>query len=226
VYASTLGGGLVDGDHLAIDVSVDERATLFFTTQASTKVYRSPSRTSQTLTARVAEGALLASVPDPVACFGGARYQQRTRIDVEEGGSLVCWEAFTAGRIAHGERWIFDSFASTLEIRAAGALRVRDAVLLEPSAGPIARRMGRFDAMGTLVLVGPRVARARARLLDANEPRFELRPDAITSAASLGDDGLIVRIAARSVSLLGQSLRAHLAFLDDELGESPFARRP
>src|SRR5262245_13535398 len=54
VYTSTYGGGLVDGDDIALRVDVDAGATLFLSTQASTKVYRSPRGTRTSLSARVA----------------------------------------------------------------------------------------------------------------------------------------------------------------------------
>src|SRR6185436_20614305 len=65
VYAATLGGGLVGGDRIrmTIDVGADARALL--TTQASTKVYRSLRPASQHISARIADDALLAVVPDP-----------------------------------------------------------------------------------------------------------------------------------------------------------------
>ena len=73
-FTSSFGGGIVDGDVLRIDVSVGEGASALVTTQASTKVYRSPKGARQVLSATVAEGALLALLPDPVACFGGANF--------------------------------------------------------------------------------------------------------------------------------------------------------
>src|SRR6266508_3728405 len=76
VYTSSYGGGLVDGDRIAIDVDVTSGATAFVSTQASTKVYRSPNGTTATLHGRVGPGALLVMAPDPVVCFADARYRQ------------------------------------------------------------------------------------------------------------------------------------------------------
>src|SRR5262245_48343677 len=56
--AGTLGGGLVDGDALALEVAVGDGAALLVSTQASTKVYRGAA--SQRLSATVGDGALLA----------------------------------------------------------------------------------------------------------------------------------------------------------------------
>jgi len=64
VCVTSLGGGLVRGDDLALDVEVKSGATLLLTTQASTKAFRGATR--QTWRAQV-EGTLIAW-PDPVAC--------------------------------------------------------------------------------------------------------------------------------------------------------------
>src|SRR3954465_8153916 len=69
IYTSSLGGGLVDGDRLSLTIDVGPRASAFVTTQASTKVYRSPSGTSADVRARVHEHGVLVVAPDPVVLF-------------------------------------------------------------------------------------------------------------------------------------------------------------
>ena len=39
LYIITFGGGLVEGDNVAVDIKVSENCTIVVTTQASTKVY-------------------------------------------------------------------------------------------------------------------------------------------------------------------------------------------
>ncbi|HVI96228.1 MAG TPA: urease accessory protein UreD, partial [Anaeromyxobacter sp.] len=59
--AATLGGGLVAGDALDLEIDVGGGATALVGTQAHAKVFRSPGPwASQTLSARVAPGATLA----------------------------------------------------------------------------------------------------------------------------------------------------------------------
>ena len=69
VFLASLGGGLLDGDRIDIDVDVGEGASALLGTQASTKVYRSAGSatgslgSSQRLSARVAAGARLDGRP-------------------------------------------------------------------------------------------------------------------------------------------------------------------
>src|SRR5882757_9593932 len=53
IYTSSFGGGLVNGDRIAMDIDVGRGAAAFISTQASTKIYRSPGGTSAEMHARV-----------------------------------------------------------------------------------------------------------------------------------------------------------------------------
>src|SRR5690606_34777825 len=76
----TFGAGLVDGDTISLDVVVEPGATLVLFTQASTKVFRGRAR--QSLRARVEDGGTLVALPDPVAPFAGADYEQRVEVEL------------------------------------------------------------------------------------------------------------------------------------------------
>src|SRR5438270_777797 len=111
-YLATYGGGLVDGDTLAVHVDAGRGAAALVATQASTKVYRSPRGATQTLFAHVADDGLLVLLPDPVTCFSGARYRQEQHVLLDPGADLVLVDRLTAGRIDFGERWGFDEYNS------------------------------------------------------------------------------------------------------------------
>ena len=145
-YTSTLGGGLLGEDRLQLQLSVGPGARAFVSSQGPTRIFRSARATSTTL-ARVEEGGALMLFPDPTACFGGARYVQRTEVSLAPGSSLALWEMLSAGR----ERWGFTRCESTLRVPPF----LDERWLLDPEHGPLDERMGRFGAIGTLFLVGP-----------------------------------------------------------------------
>ena len=68
---SSLGGGLLQGDAIAVEARVGAGATLQLSTQASTKVYRGARGAAQSLDADVAAGGLLVVTPDAVTPFPG-----------------------------------------------------------------------------------------------------------------------------------------------------------
>jgi urease accessory protein len=226
IFASTYGGGLVGGDAIAFDVEIGPGAAALLSTQASTKVYRSPSGTSTTVRTRVAAGGLLVALPDPVVCFASSTYRQEQTFDLHPDASLVCLDWMTSGRRAHGERWQFDRYRATLSIRQASRAICYDAVTLDAHDGGLGDRFGRFDVLATMALVGPALRPDATRLVAEIAQRpVERRSEWLMSAAPLGDAGTIVRIAGRSVEAVGRVVRAALPSLCALLGDDPWMRK-
>ena len=230
VYSATFGGGLVDGDTVALDVEVHPGAGGLLATQASTKVYRAESSLRgcrQTLAANVAEGGSLVVLPDPVSPFAGSRFTQRSEVHLAADASLLLVDAFSCGRAAHGERWDFARYASTTRVHREGRLVFHDPVLLDPAHGALGERLGRFEALATVIVVGERFAPLTASLLaSAQGTPLTRRADVLVSASPLSaSGGAVARIAATSVERLTTALRALLRNLPEILGDDPFARK-
>ena len=225
-YTSSFGGGLVDGDHVSLEVDVAPEATALLSTQGANRVYRSPRGCRSDLTARVEEGALLAVVPDPTVCFTGARYAQTLDVRLATGASLVLVDLVTSGRDASGERWAFSHYTSTLRVSVRDRALVDERWLLDPMHGPLAERLGRFNAMASVLLVGPALASAREALsARVSALPVSSRAALIPSVSPLGAEGLLLRAAAVSVEALLRCTREWLAFLPPLLGDDPWARR-
>jgi urease accessory protein len=218
VCVVTFGGGLVDGDVIDLDIEVGTGATLVIFTQATTKAFRGC--TAQRLRAEV-HGTLVL-LPDPVACFRGARYTQRVDITLHGRGSAVMLDGFTSGRAAFGERWDFDMLDLATTVRRDGQTLVRDAVHLDRSDSAIAARMDRFEALATVLAVGPRTSRVAEGLLAPSVVSRDVvaAPSALPSAA-----GAIVRIAGTSPTHALDEARARLRNLPDIDVVDPFASR-
>ena len=224
VITSTLGGGIVGGDHIHLSVEVGACAQLWLTSQASTKVYRSPRPALQTLDAEVAGDGLLVSWPDPNVAFEGARFEQRQRYRLRDGASLVAVDCVLSGREARGERWAFDRYASRIEIDRDDRPIFLDAVCLGKADGPIRHRMGRFQAYAVCVVTGPMVAaHARARLEEVACAPVDREEDVVISAASLTQDtagGVVLRFAATSPERLASVMGDYLPVSAVPLRES------
>ena len=223
-YLASFGGGLVDGDSLHVEVDVGEHATGMLSTQSATKVYRSPSGCRQALHARVSEDGLLVLLPDPVACFTGARYEQETHVTLAPRASLVMLEALTCGRAARGERWAFEHYQSRTLVQRAGVPLLLEAVRLTPEEGALPPRMGRFEALALLAVFGPQVEPLREALLRAPAP-LRRRASVIETASPLGEDGAFLRVAAASIEEAMSAVRARLQALPGLLGDDPLARK-
>jgi urease accessory protein len=226
IYQSSYGGGLVDGDSIDLDVTVAPAATAFVSTQAATKVYRSPRGTQAMTRGRVGPGAVLVMAPDPVVCFTGARYRQRQRFDIDGSGGLVLVDGLVSGRYAAGERWAFDEYHSVIDVTVSGRRIVYDAIALRAADGPLADRLGRFDVLAVGLVIGAAFAAEIASLLElASGQAVTRRAGQLMTIAPLGEAGCLVRIAGSSLEAVGRSLRTLLQFVPDRLGDDPWRRK-
>jgi urease accessory protein len=226
VYTATLGGGLVGGDEIQIHADVAAGARALLTTQASTKVYRSPRRSSQNLTARIGTRAFLAVVPDPIVCFADADFIQTQRYDLDTDASLVLVDWMTSGRHAAGERWAFSRYESRFDIRRGSQRVFFDGLVLEPGIDTVAARMRRFDVLFTAVISGPLVAGAATDLVN----RLSAAPiapgaDLVLSAMTLRDGGALLRMAGTSVEQVAHTLRSGFSFLSPLVGDDLWSRK-
>jgi len=226
VYTGTLGGGLVDGDRVRLRISLAAGARAFVSTQGATRVYRSPRGCESETAAEIGDGAALILAPDPTSCYAGSRYLQRTEVALAPGGSVAPWDVLSAGRSARGERWAFERCALGLALRRGGTTLLDESWLLDPSHGALADRLGRFEALATLLLAGPLFGPVREELRSQLEARpVRARSRLLESASAIAADVLVVRLAAASVEELVQALRARLAAIPALLGDDPWARR-
>ena len=226
VFTSSFGGGLVDGDRLALRVSVEDGAAAYLSTQASTRVYKSRRGTASDLCAAIGPEALLVMTPDPVVCFADARYTQLQQYDVASSGGLIVLDWFTSGRHRSGERWAFAQYESRLIIRVDGRELVHDAIALRVADGGIADRLGRFDVIATLAVVGGGVtAEAAAIAARAGAESVIPRAPQLASVTVLAGGGCLVRIAGTSFESVAATVRDLLSFLPDRLGDSPWHRK-
>ena len=226
VYTSSHGGGLVDGDDIAVEASVGAGAAAFLSTQSATKVYRSPRGTRTTFDADVGEDALLVAAPDAVVCFARSRYRQAQRIALAASGRLVLVDRVTSGRRESGERWRFDEYVSRTVVHLGGRLVVHDATALRASDGPLAERFGRYDVLAVAMVIGRGLDEEIARI-DARVRAEPVRrgADRLVAAAPVGDAGCILRLAGRTVEDVDDTLEDLLGFVPRLLGDSPWARK-
>jgi urease accessory protein len=226
IYTSTYGGGLVDGDRISLHARVEQGAAAFLSTQAATKVYRSMRGSDVEVHARVGTGGALVVVPDPVVCFAASRYRQTQHIDLARGAALVLVDWVSSGRRAAGERWAFEEYVSRTRVHHDRRLVLHDATMLRALDGDLALRMGRFDVLAMVAIVGQALhSEAAALVARLNAQPVERAADQIISASGLGESGCVIRIAGTSVEQVGRRLRQLLGFVPALLGDDPWVRK-
>jgi urease accessory protein len=226
---SSFGGGMVGGDQTQLDLKLGAETRCFVGTQASTKIYRNPSRLpcSHVTRANLGSDSLLVFTPDPVQAFAGSFYSQCQEFYLAPGAGLVLLDWFNSGRAARGERWQFSKFKSRNEIFIAGERIFLDAILLDSSDGSLdsPMRTGRFNCFATLLFVGEPFRTAASQLLEKISAKSVERKSPLIASASPIRDGAVLRLAGEQVEAVGREIHRHLNFLRDLLGDDPWARK-
>ena len=96
-------GGIVGGDELDIEVTLEAGSHALITMPGASKFYRSAGaegRLSQRMT--VGENATLEWLPQDTIFFPAARARLSTRFQLTSGSRLLAWELFCLGRPVNG----------------------------------------------------------------------------------------------------------------------------
>ncbi|RMZ13280.1 hypothetical protein D0862_02386 [Hortaea werneckii] len=171
VYLLTYGGGLVAGDSINLNVTLETSTRLVLLTQGSTKIFKAPNRgiiSRQNMNVDLASDSALCYLPDPVQPFAHSCFEQ-TQIynvllpttDAQCAANLCVLDWVCNGRPANGEDWSFFRYGSRNEIYChlpdgRKRLLLRDNVLLDDygKSESIPERMHGLAAFGTLIIHG------------------------------------------------------------------------
>lgn len=202
VHLHNVSGGIVAGDRLALEISVEPGASAQITTTGATRLYRhrpSAVDSEQQIRISVGENGLLEYLPDAVIPFGGSRHKQRTAISLDAGATLFWHEVLAPGRQAMGERFAFERLRVESDVRAAGRQALRESFLLEPGKrlpGAVAR-MGEHSHIASLYILkaGEPLGfwrRLEERMSEIAEA-IQRTTGGIWGATTLVSDGVLVR---------------------------------
>ncbi len=211
----SLGGGLLGGDCIHVDLHVQQGARAYVTTQASTKIFKSGGcgEVRQSLNVHMAPDAAILFAPDPVVCFAHADYQQEQNFYLHAASSLLAVDWFTSGRWQCGERWKFARYLSRQSVFINAAPILIDALELDNTMSNISNTIGfhAVNALATVICLGPRFTRA-ARVLLQRLHDMPIEPkDSVIFGISELADGFLLRVAGDSTENVGRFLQRELA---------------
>jgi urease accessory protein len=213
-HVHNVSGGVFDTDTLDCRIDVGAEALAQVTSTGATRLYRSRSAdrsASQTMRVSVGDNGYLEYLPDQTIPFAGSRFEQRTRIELHRGASLIWWERIAPGREASGEIFQFDSFASDFEIRAEGEPAAIENWILEPLQRRVDSpgRLGAFRHFASCYVCRagePAVYwRALETGLQAAADRLST-PEILWGVTALRAHGLVIRGVAHSGRCLAEGL--------------------
>lgn len=170
-------GGIAGGDRLDLQLTLDDRAHALLTTPGATRFYRSAGEpATQSVQARLAEGARLEWLPLETLVYPGALAESRSSFELAQGAEMIGREIVALGLPAAGQHFDRGSFTQHLELPGVwlerGTLDAKDRTLLDSALG-----LGRRRVLATLWFSAGSAIRPQRRdaLLDA--ARAEARHD-------------------------------------------------
>ena len=202
---------MAGGDSVGMELELQPGAHALLTTPGATRFYRSlGGGASQTLHARVAEGARLEWLPLESLAYEDCIAENRAVFELAPGAEMLAWDMLALGRPAAGDLFARGSFTQHLEIPGVWLERGRidgaDLVLREAPGG-----LDGQAAMGTLVLAAgaPLEAARREALLETARALVAQPPEGVRAGVTSPQPGvLVLRAMAQRVEPVAQLLRS------------------
>lgn len=219
VQITNPSGGTLGGDRLTIEVSLAPGSAATVLTQAANKAYRGK-EAAQSALFDVGDGAFLEYLPHHLIPFAGSNYRQTTEFRLAGRATLLAWDAFSAGRVARGERFAFDKLSAITRVTREGLREVADGFEL-PDGVPGGEPFGGYSYLGSLHVLAPR------DLAPLAEDLHEIlnRSSRVLSSASAPAPRLCAaRVLARDAAALYEALNACRAAARSRLDLPPPVR--
>ena len=202
VHLHNVSGGVLAGDRLALDVTVDAAAVAQITTTGATRLYRhrdGAAESEQLASFDVGDGALLEYLPDQVIPYAASRHYQRTQFRLGDGSTLFWWEVLAPGRYAAGEAFAFERLHVQSDIHAAGRPILCEDYVLDPARRNLdaAIRMSAYSHLASFYAV--QTGRPAAFWQDLEGRLGAMAHErtspgqAVWGASTLAADGMVVR---------------------------------
>lgn len=226
LFTITIGGCILQGDRMALDVTLGPGARAHVTTQSATKIHAMDANYAlQTQAFALDDGAYLEYLPDPLIPHRQARFASETRMTVHPTASLVCSEIVHPGRRHHHPDECFGATIlslGTTAMRPDGKMLFREKLVVEPARHPVRQTgvMDSFDVFGNVFVCAPApiAERIHARI-DAD---VDLAQGIAFGACRLPNDaGLAFKVLGRDTAQVRARVRDVWAVAREEITGAP-----
>jgi len=225
IYLLHPPGGVVGGDRLHTEVTLNAGAELFLTTPAAQKLYRSQgARAEIDNQLRVGAGAKLEWLPSETLAFSSAHAQLTTRVELAPGAAFLGWDIACYGMPARGEAFERGRVQSRFEVWREQTPLLIDSFDLEHAEGLL---QAPFALRGEPVVATLFAAPGQGAVAESLVERVrELLGDASLCAVSSLQELLVVRVLGRNVEQVRAPLiRAWQLLRPEFLGRAPLLPR-
>ncbi len=218
-------GGLVGGDQLFLEMSLERDAHVLISSPSANRVYRTEGPFSeQHINISVGPGAILEWVPEHTIPFARSRFRQTLHATLAPGATILVWDAIASGRIARGERWAFTNLENEIQIATASAGSLIERYVLDPATD--LGRVGlaeELEYVAALYVVNDSVSSDVWDRLEAKVASIlDTKPGLVLGGVSTpAIPGVAIKLLAKTAPVLTQMLEALWATAREELWNLP-----
>jgi urease accessory protein len=212
VFLITTTGCLLQGDRLALDITLHPRAQAHITTQSATKIHSMDANyAAQSQTIALADDAYLEFLPDPVIPHRNARFISDTQISVAPSATLLLSEIIQPGRKHHHPDECFGVTVlsiSTAAARPDGRPLFAEKLVIEPRRYVMRQTgvMDSFDVFANVILCTPKDK--ADRIHERAGADINLADGVAFGACRLPNDaGLIFKVLGRETAQVKAKVR-------------------
>jgi urease accessory protein len=212
VFLITTTGCLLQGDRLALEITLGPRAQAHVTTQSATKIHAMDANyAAQTQSITLADDAYLEFLPEPVIPHRQARFVSDTQISVAPSATLLFSEIIQPGRKHHHPDECFGATVISIATSAArpdGCGLFTEKLLIEPQRYAMRQTgvMDSFDVFANVILCTPKDK--ADRVYERVEADVDLAEGIAFGACRLPNDaGLIYKILGRETAQVKAKVR-------------------
>ena len=216
--------GLLEGDRVNVRVEVEKEARLLLTAPSANRIHAmSNGHAELNQEFAVAAGAWLDVWPEYLIPQAGARYRQRTRIHVANGGTLLWTETIAPGRTARGEVFAFTELTLATDLFVGDRYALRERYRLTPETAGALRAAFPQGYYASVVCVSQALARF-SNVLQTVTEKF-VPGTAWLGATQLARDAWAMKIVAADSPTLRRCVASVRAALYEGLACKPAALR-
>lgn len=198
--------GVLEGDQLEINISLEQGSRLRLETQSYQRLFRMHSGATQKVNITMGSATRLIYLPHPVVPHEQSDFTSVNQILLQKDSILVWGEVITCGRNLNGETFRFTKYHSLTEIYIAHKKIVRENLLLTPFLVNMFS-MGQWEGFthqASLFFIH--------EMADATEVKkslihYQNMQDISFGCTSLSRSGLLIRILGHKAENLHQHLR-------------------
>ncbi|ALL06153.1 hypothetical protein AQ505_12020 [Pedobacter sp. PACM 27299] len=221
--------GIMDEDHLKIDIDIADEAVLHLYSQSYNKLHPMKIGAAQQTLVKVGKDAFFQYIPYPITPFKDSIFHTVNEVYLEEGASLIWGDIICAGRVQREEIFQYARLHSTTKIYRSGKIVYIDNQVLVPAAQPIDKMLFHegYTHQSTLIIASEYAAEFKKELDEIFNGGYEDISFGFTMAANqmilfraLGNNGDLLYNFMRTVANICMDFLAHKKPAAEELIEN------